>query len=252
MSYSVGEVAKLAKVSIRTLHHYDAIGLLVPSERNEAGYRYYSSADLQKLQLIRLYRALEFPLNEIGEILTGDDYDREAILLQQRELLRARAGELADALALIDTTLNDLRGPAEHLMSSNALFDVFPDLDEELQAEAEKRWGVTDSWRQSAERSKRYSKADLQRFKDAMAHTAAEAERVFTSGAAADSAAGIACAETARLLINQWFYDCSRDFHANLTAMTSKDPRFVANIDTNCPGLAAWLHRASVANLQQA
>ena len=69
MSYSVGEVARLTGVTVRTLHHYDEIGLLSPSGRTAAGYRRYAESDLARLQQILTYRELGFPLEEIGEIL---------------------------------------------------------------------------------------------------------------------------------------------------------------------------------------
>ncbi|MES2603449.1 MAG: MerR family transcriptional regulator [Pseudomonadota bacterium] len=259
MSYQIGEVATLAKVSIRTLHHYDAIGLLVPSLRSDAGYRYYSDSDLQKLQLIRFYRTLEFSLADIKDILTSPDFSREGALLHQRELLRARASELAAVLALIDNTLDSLiskeDGAQETTMSNKlsntAMFEVFPEMDEAIQEEAEQRWGNSEAWKQSAKRTSKYTKADWQRLKEEMASAYGEAERVFSAGHAADSVEGMACAEAARLLIDRWFYDCSREFHATLTAGTSGDPRFVANIDRNCSGLAVWLHQASLANYQR-
>lgn len=69
LSYTVGEVARLAHVTVRMLHHYDEIGLLVPGERSQAGYRVYSDADLERLQQILFYRELGFPLEEVGSIL---------------------------------------------------------------------------------------------------------------------------------------------------------------------------------------
>ena len=68
--HKIGEVAELAKVSIRLLRHYDEIGLLVPSGRSEAGYRLYAREDLQRLQQILFYRTLEFPLEEIQKLMT--------------------------------------------------------------------------------------------------------------------------------------------------------------------------------------
>lgn len=247
-SYQIGEVAKLAKTSVRTLHHYDAIGLLTPSLRSDAGYRFYSDGDLQKLQLIRFYRTLEFSLADIGKMLSAPDYNRESVLLQQRELLRARAGELAEALALIEQTLAELNGNKELTMSNQAMFEVFPELDENLQKEAGERWGHTDKWKQSAARASRYTKADWQRMKDEIVAQQKEAERVFMAGNAPESPEAMQVAEAARLMISKWHYDCSREFHVNLTAMTSGDPRFVANIDRDCPGLAAWMHLAAKAN----
>ena len=76
MAYTVGEVARLANVSVRTLHHYDEIGLLEPSQRSDAGYRLYSDDDLERLQQILLYRELDFALEEIAQVLTDPGFDR--------------------------------------------------------------------------------------------------------------------------------------------------------------------------------
>ncbi len=73
---TVKEVSQLTGVSVRTLHYYDAIGLLRPTQTTDAGYRLYDDAALERLQMILLYRALGFPLREIGEILDSGDFDR--------------------------------------------------------------------------------------------------------------------------------------------------------------------------------
>ena len=82
-SYTVGELATLAGVSIRTLHHYDAIGLLSPSERTAAGYRVYRHEDLEDLQQILLYRELDMPLDAIGGLMVDPAFDRRAALVAQ-------------------------------------------------------------------------------------------------------------------------------------------------------------------------
>ena len=247
MTYSVGEVAKLAKVSIRTLHHYDEIGLLRPSQRNEAGYRFYTRSDLDKLQLIRFYRTLEFPLDTIRQILGKDAFDREAILLQQRELLLARTDELSAAINLINDTLADLRGRKENTMDNETMFAIFPEHDHD---EAERQWGHTRNWQQMMALCSKYQKEDWLKIKEEMAKTSADASQVFRSGAKPDSHAAITCAEADRLLIDRFFYSCSRQMHANVKQGVSKDPRFVANIDKKCPGLAVWMAEAAAANLR--
>ena len=110
---TVGEVARLSHVSVRTLHHYDRLGLLVPSRRSEAGYRLYSGQDLARLQQILLYRELGFGLGEIAGLMNGPGYDRIAALERQRELLVARQQHLGAVTALVDATLAALRGDRE-------------------------------------------------------------------------------------------------------------------------------------------
>ena len=131
----IGEVATLAKVSIRLLRHYDEIGLLVPSGRSESGYRLYARADLERLQLILFYRSLEFPLDEIQRLMQAPDFDRHAALLQQRELLRRKAQHLGDVLDLIETTIAniDVMGEEINTMSTQLMFEVFPDMKQEYQ-----------------------------------------------------------------------------------------------------------------------
>jgi MerR family transcriptional regulator, thiopeptide resistance regulator len=249
--HKIGEVAELAKVSIRLLRHYDEIGLLVPSGRSEAGYRLYAREDLQRLQQILFYRALEFPLEEIQKLMTSPGFDRHAALLQQRELIGRRAQELGALVELIDKTIAEIdpsAGREKQTMSNKEMFEVFPDMKQEWQDEAQERWGNTDAWKQSAERAKKYTKADWERMKQEMAVVYVQLEKAFKAGRKPDSAEAIAAIEAIRLLIDKWHYTLSKEFHVNLTAMTSSDERFVRNIDKNCPGLAAYAHEAAKAN----
>jgi len=100
---SVKEIAKQTGVSVRTLHHYDAIGLLKPSFVAESGYRYYDEEALERLYLILLFRELGFPLKDIGKILDAPDYDRNRILDTQIALLKAKAAHLRECIQLANT-----------------------------------------------------------------------------------------------------------------------------------------------------
>jgi len=97
---SVKEVAKQTGVSVRTLHHYDAIGLLKPTQVAQSGYRYYDEEALERLYLILLFRELEFPLKDIGKILDAPDYDRNRVLDAQIALLKAKAEHLSNCIHL--------------------------------------------------------------------------------------------------------------------------------------------------------
>ena len=83
----ISEVAKLTGVTVRTLHYYDEIGLLRPSEITESGYRLYDEAALESLQQILFFRELDFPLNKIKEIMIDPNYDKVFTLIKQKELL---------------------------------------------------------------------------------------------------------------------------------------------------------------------
>ena len=96
---TVKEVSKITGVSVRTLHHYDAIGLLKPTKVTEAGYRMYDDTALSRLQNILLFRELQFPLKEIKEILDSPDFDPSEAIAQQIRLLELQYKHLGELLA---------------------------------------------------------------------------------------------------------------------------------------------------------
>lgn len=97
---TVNEVSKRTGISIRALHHYDAIGLLKPSQVTESGYRLYDDAAVEKLYMILVFRELGLSLKEIGDILHAPDYDRNRVLEKQIKLMQERIGKLQDRIAL--------------------------------------------------------------------------------------------------------------------------------------------------------
>ena len=102
------QVAELASITVRTLHHYDALGLLRPPARSAAGYRLYGEADLLRLQQILFFRELEFPLEQIRDILADPLFDEVRALKMHREMLRAKAARLARLIETVDKTLENL------------------------------------------------------------------------------------------------------------------------------------------------
>src|SRR6266498_107409 len=103
--YSVGDVARLAHVTVRTLHHYDEIGLLRPSARTEAGYRRYSDSDLERLQRVLCYRDLGFSLEEITAILDHPAIDPLGHLRRQHGLLTGRIDRLRRMVATVERAM---------------------------------------------------------------------------------------------------------------------------------------------------
>ncbi len=153
MAYTVGEVAKLAHVSVRTLHHYDHVGIVRPSDRTDAGYRLYTDADLATLQQALFYKELGFGLEEIREMLSDPAFDRREALLAQREMVTAQARRFEAMLGLIDRTLISLEGGVR--MTKEEMFEVFGDFDpSEYEEEVQQRWGDTDAYKVSARRTK--------------------------------------------------------------------------------------------------
>ena len=103
--YQVKELAQIANVSVRTLHHYDEIGLLRPSQRSASGYRKYDQGDVLRLQQILIQRELGLPLEEIRRCLDDPGFDQRRALLAQREQLRTRARHTAGMLQAVERAL---------------------------------------------------------------------------------------------------------------------------------------------------
>ena len=106
MTYSVSEVAAVTGITVRTLHHYDEIGLLHPSGRTQAGYRLYDDDDLDRLHEILLFRELGFGLESIRRSLADPSLDRREILLRQRGLVDDQANRFRKMVSAIDRVLD--------------------------------------------------------------------------------------------------------------------------------------------------
>lgn len=143
---TVAQVSKLTGVSVRTLHHYDQIGLLKPSRITEAGYRLYDQAALERLQLILLFRELEMPLKEIAGILDAPDFDREQVLTAQIRLLELKQQQIKNLLILAQNM--------KTIGVKNMDFSAFDKTKQkEYAQEAKNRWGKTDAYAEFAHKS---------------------------------------------------------------------------------------------------
>jgi DNA-binding transcriptional MerR regulator len=241
---TVGEVAAVAGVTIRTLHHYDELGLLRPSERSHAGYRLYSYADLARLQEILIWRQLGFSLSEIGSLLDDPDYDRIDALRRQSELIEHeidRLGKLADA---VDAAIAANRNGTE--LEVSTMFEGFDP--SEYEEEARERWGHTDAYQESARRTRQYGEAEWAEIRRESAAIMRELAALMRAGepAAGERAQGLA--ERHREHISRWFYPCSRAMHRGLGEMYVADERFARNYHREAEGLARYFRDAIVAN----
>jgi DNA-binding transcriptional MerR regulator len=245
--YTVGEVARLSHVSVRTLHHYDEIGLLVPSGRSPAGYRLYSADDLRRLQQILLYRELEFGLDEIAEMLADATADTDDHLRRQHRLMRARRDRVIALLGAIEREMEARKmGMA---LTPEEQFEIFgTDKMEEYTAEAEQRWGDTDAWRESRRRTSAYTKQDWITIKaEADANIAGFAEAI-RAGEPPTADTAMDLAEAHRQHLIRWFYDCGYGMHRGLAELYISDPRYMASYDEIEPGFSQYVHDAIMAN----
>lgn len=241
--YTVGELATLAHVSVRTLHHYDAIGLLSPSDRTASGYRVYRHDDLEQLQQILLYRELDFPLDAIGRLMLDPTFDRRAALAAQREQLAGRARQMTRIVAAIDAALDALA--TGEPMNDTEMFDVFGDFDPTAyEPEVKVRWGDTDTYAESNRRAARYTKDDWRTIKRESSAITTELGAALAAGAAPTDAAVQALVDRHRELIDRWFYPCSIEMQVNLGEMYVADPRFAATYERVQPGLVTFVRDA--------
>jgi DNA-binding transcriptional MerR regulator len=248
MAFTVSQVARMAGVSVRALHHYDQIGLLRPSGRSEAGYRLYDQADLERLQQVMFFRALEVPLEEIARIMTDPDFDVGAALRMQRQLLAGKAVRVQGLIAAVDAAIARLE-KGTTMATSEELFEVFADWNPgAYEADAEERWGQTDEWKQSKARTARYTKQDWATIKAEGAELYRQLARLLEAGKPPGSTEAMDAAELHRQYITRWFYDCSRVVHRGLGQLYVDDPRFAANIDKFASGLARYCQEAFAAN----
>ena len=251
MSYSIGKVADLAGVTIRTLHHYDEIGLLSPSGRSEAGYRIYEVRDLERLQRILFYRELGFTLREIAAIVDDPNTDAVGHLERQRRLLVERIGRLQKMVDAIDYELE--ASEMDINLTPEERFEVFGAFDPEEHAEeAEQRWGNTDTYRESQRRVSGYSKEDWQKIKAEADEITARLAELFKSGASPEGEEATAAVEEHRQHISRWYYGCTHEIHVGLGEMYVSDERFRANYDTHAPGLSGFIRDAARANAARA
>ncbi|MFF8284043.1 MerR family transcriptional regulator [Streptomyces albus] len=247
MGHSVGQVAGFAGVTVRTLHHYDEIGLLVPSGRTAAGHRRYTDADLDRLQQILFYRELGFPLDEVAVLLDDPDADPVGHLRRQHGLLTARIARLKEMAAAVERAMEARKMGVN--LTPEEKFEVFGDFDPDVhQEEAERRWGGTAAWRESQRRAASYTKDDWKRLTREMDRIhRAVAERM-AAGDPADAPAVRDLVEEHRRFISRTSYPCDHTMHTRLGEMYVADERFTATYEAIRPGLARYLRDAIAAN----
>jgi MerR family transcriptional regulator, thiopeptide resistance regulator len=246
-TYQVKAVARLAGVSVRTLHHYDSIGLLVPGTRTAAGYRLYTDDDLLRLQQILIGRELGLSLEEIRRSLDDPRFDPKKVLLNQQERLRARARETEAMIRAIDVALASLDGRRmKGVVKMEDLFEGFNP--SQYDEEARTRWGKSEAFIAAEKRTRRYAPDDWKAIEAEQAALHDQADAARKAGKSPSDAAVMDIAERHRMSIDRWFYPCSHAMHRGLAAMYESDDRFKQSIDRHGEGLTSFLAEAIRAN----
>ena len=220
---SISEVSSLTGVSQRTLHYYDEIGLLHPSQTTEAGYRFYDDAAIERLQHILLFRELGFPLKDIRRILDDPAFDRQKALDNHIELLQAQKQRLENIMTLA-------RG-IRLMGTKNMNFKAFDhrEIDNYTQR-AREQWGQTSAW-------KEYEQGFAQRAKTGQQAVLAAMQDIFIRfgahlGEYPASPALRCLAEELQAFITQHFYTCTDEIFLSLANMYDGGGEFTANIDS--------------------
>ena len=228
----IKEFAQFTGVSVRTLHYYDEIGLLVPAYvEKSTGYRYYDEACLIRMQEILFYRELDFSLKDIGDILSSPNYDKSNALKEQKQLLILKKERLERLIGAIDDAMK-----GENVMKAfdNSQFEKY-------KAEAKEKWGKTDAYKEHSEKTKDYSKDKWNNLADDMNEIMAEFAVCMKNGNEADSDAAQELVKTLQNHITENYYNCTNPILSGLGMMYVGDERFKNNIDKHGDGTAQFI-----------
>ncbi len=237
--FTVKELSTLAGVTPRTLHHYDAIGLLKPSRIGENGYRYYGDESVLQLQQILFYRELGLSLDDVKKIMGRHDFDLLSALESHKAEIGKRITRLERLVRTVDDTISHLKGQKD--MSTKQLFAGFtPEEEEQYAREAEQTYD-RETVRASNKKWKSYSAEQKQKVLDEGNQIYTELITAMPSGA--DSAEVQALMERWRKHMD-YFWTPNLDQLLGLASVYTDDPRFKANFDQMHPDLAVFMFEA--------
>lgn len=237
MKMHIKEFADLAGVSVRTLHYYDEIGLLKPCTVDEQnGYRFYDENSLMRMQEILFYRELDFPLKDIQVIIFSPDYDKQAALKEQKHLLTLKKERLERLISALEGAMKG------EIITMKAFDNSEFEIQRELYAkEAKEKWGGTAAYKESAEKTKDYTKEKWNEVNSGMDSILAEFAECLNNGSAPDS-------NEAQALVKKWqdfitanCYTCTKEILSGLGEMYTADLRFKANIDSHGDGTTEFM-----------
>ena len=234
----INDVAKLTGVTVRTLHYYDEIGLLKPEEVNEAGYRVYTDKSLERLQQILFFRELDFPLNEIKELMENPLYDDKLAMKRHMELLIKKRERLDRIIELLS---NKIEGDGKMSFKEFDSKEINAAKQRYAQ-EVKDRWGTTDAYKESQEKTKGY---DEKKWQDVLGNGGGILKEFSDCR---DMEPG---SPNVQDLVKKWqdyitdnFYTCTKEILSCLGMMYVGDERFIENIDSHGKGTAEFMAKA--------
>ncbi|MCB9992345.1 MAG: MerR family transcriptional regulator [Hyphomicrobiaceae bacterium] len=241
---TVSELSALSGVSVRTLHHYDAIGLLHPAEVGQNGYRYYGRSEVLRLQQVLFYRELGLPLAEIRQTLDAPDFDLERALVAHRARLVADIARRTDLIETIDKTLEDLDGETT-MTQSNPFKGFAPEKQKQYENELIDRYGDGARARIAESHAKvgKLSKEQMQAIQDEGHQVNLDLVALIDAGEPAESAK----VQQAIARHHQWvshFWTPNAEAYAGLGELYLDHPDFRAFYDKYDPRLVDFLAEA--------
>jgi DNA-binding transcriptional MerR regulator len=246
-AFTVSDLARRTGVTVRTLHHYDHIGILTPSDRSPSGYRLYSEQDVARLADIVAFRATGMCLEDVRTALDAEGARRAELLERQAQLLDLEQDRIEARRQAVGRMMEAMR--MDRPLTPEESFELFGEHDPAAyEEEAEQMWGQTQAYAESRRRTAQYIKQDWLRARADADDVVAEFRQCLSAGLAADSDEAKAAAERHRESIDRWYYPCSYEMQVGLADIYLADPRFTAYYDDRQPGLARFVHDAIYAN----
>lgn len=236
MKMQIKEFSLLTKVSVRTLHYYDEIGLLKPDDVDrENGYRYYGERAFEKMLEILFLRELGFSLKSIKEILSSPTYNKKEAFRKQKELLKLKKERIEKMISVLEEAE---KGELKIMIIDNS----YEKTRKQYEAEVKEKWGNTDAYKESQQKTAIYSKEKWNDVSSGLDEVIAEFAKAKAEGKTAEDSTSLA--EKLQQYITDNFYTCTKEILAGLGEMYVLDERFKENIDKHGEGTAEFMREA--------
>lgn len=239
MKMLIKEFADFTGVSVRTLHYYDEIGLLKPATTDQNnGYRYYDKNNAERMFEIMFLRELDFSLSSIKDILSSPDYNKKEAFRKQKNLLTIKKQRLERLIEALDKAE---KGEFDMKSLNNNDYEIAKN---SYEKEAKEKWGHTDAYKQSQEKTAGYTKEKQDDVNAGLMDVFADFARAMNNGTTPESTEAEAIVKKLQPYITENFYNCTKEILSGLGEMYVLDERFKTNIDKYGEGTAEYARDA--------
>ena len=240
MKWTVSQAAKQMGVSVRTLHYYEEIGLLLPAEKTGSGYRLYGQREISRLQQILFYRELDIPLKKIREILSRPDFPSQEVLRQHKELLCCQKRKLEEQIRLVEGLIQ-----GEDIMNQeHPMTQEWEDTKRRYAKEVQEKWGDTPAYQEYRNKTAGYTKEQWKTAQEEADHILSRISQGMLQGKSPDSPEIQSLIQAWRDYITRYYYTCTKEILEGLGQMYGADSRFRESLGRYAPGTASFLQKA--------